>query len=162
MGNIMLYHGSNIEINKVDLQKSRITTDFGKAFYLTTSLDQAQKWANKIAKIKSGNPIVSIFEYQENNTLNNKIFNNANYQWLDYVVLNRLGNNINDIYDIVVGPVANDNTMPVILDYMASSMNDNEKEAAILRLKAFILINQYAFKTEHSLEYLKFKGVQNG
>ena len=37
-----LYHGSNVEIESIDLSKSRPFKDFGRAFYL--SADQQQAW----------------------------------------------------------------------------------------------------------------------
>ena len=37
-----LYHGSNVEIMRIDLSKSRPFKDFGKAFYL--SADEQQAW----------------------------------------------------------------------------------------------------------------------
>lgn len=32
---MILYHGSNMEIERIDLSKSRPNKDFGKGFYLT-------------------------------------------------------------------------------------------------------------------------------
>ncbi len=39
---MLLYHGSNTEVNKIDLGKCEEGKDFGKGFYLTTSYQQAQ------------------------------------------------------------------------------------------------------------------------
>ena len=36
-----LYHGSSIEITKIDLAKSKPNKDFGKAFYLSDDNQQA-------------------------------------------------------------------------------------------------------------------------
>ncbi|MXO55281.1 DUF3990 domain-containing protein [Altererythrobacter gangjinensis] len=38
--------GSCLDSFKVDLAKCKSRTDFGKGFYLTSSLDQAKNWAN--------------------------------------------------------------------------------------------------------------------
>jgi hypothetical protein len=40
-----LYHGSTAGVEMPDLQQCHATTDFGKAFYTTTSFEQAAKWA---------------------------------------------------------------------------------------------------------------------
>lgn len=40
-----LYHGSNIEINKIDLGKSKPYKDFGCGFYLSDDREQAYKLA---------------------------------------------------------------------------------------------------------------------
>ncbi len=44
-----LYHGSNVEIESIDLSKSRPFKDFGRAFYL--SADQQQAWERAYAAI---------------------------------------------------------------------------------------------------------------
>lgn len=40
---MILYHGSNIMINVIDLTMSKKYKDFGQAFYLSAEKDQAQK-----------------------------------------------------------------------------------------------------------------------
>jgi hypothetical protein len=35
-----LYHGSTVDVEKPDLQKCRLATDFGLGFYTTTSFEQ--------------------------------------------------------------------------------------------------------------------------
>ena len=44
-----LYHGSNIKIKKIDLEKSKPFKDFGKGFYLSDNETQAME----MAKFKS-------------------------------------------------------------------------------------------------------------
>lgn len=56
-------------------------------------------------------------------------------------------------YDIVIGPVANDNTMPVINDYMAGTINE---ETALILLKPQKLADQFAFLTWKGLSALKY------
>ena len=46
---MILYHGSNISIDKIDLEMSKPNKDFGKGFYL--SEDETQ--AIEMAKFKS-------------------------------------------------------------------------------------------------------------
>ncbi len=41
---IQLYHGSTVNINNIDLAKSRPNKDFGRGFYL--SADRHQCWAS--------------------------------------------------------------------------------------------------------------------
>ena len=38
-----LYHGSNVDIETIDLSKSRPFKDFGKAFYLSADEQQAMR-----------------------------------------------------------------------------------------------------------------------
>lgn len=56
-------------------------------------------------------------------------------------------------YDVVIGPVANDNTMPVISDYMAGIINE---ETALILLKPQKLADQYAFLTWNGLSMLRY------
>lgn len=41
-----LYHGSNSEVTEIDLAKSRVGKDFGVAFYLSDSIQQAREMAH--------------------------------------------------------------------------------------------------------------------
>lgn len=41
---MILYHGSNTEIIQIELDKGRRGKDFGKGFYLSAELEQAEKW----------------------------------------------------------------------------------------------------------------------
>ena len=41
---MLLYHGSNMIIEDIDLTKSRPYKDFGRAFYLSDDRSQAEKW----------------------------------------------------------------------------------------------------------------------
>lgn len=40
-----LYHGTNIEFDKIDLKKSKPNKDFGQGFYLSADLQQAKELA---------------------------------------------------------------------------------------------------------------------
>lgn len=45
---MILYHGSNCEIEKIDLTMCKPYKDFGQSFYLTTLLTQAREMARKV------------------------------------------------------------------------------------------------------------------
>lgn len=38
---MILYHGSTVDIERIDLQKSKPNKDFGRAFYLSADYDRA-------------------------------------------------------------------------------------------------------------------------
>ena len=42
-----LYHGSNVAITEIDLTRGRVAKDFGKGFYLSSSLENTKEWADK-------------------------------------------------------------------------------------------------------------------
>lgn len=151
-----LYHGSNITVSKPTILVGQRTLDFGAGFYLTSSLEQAFKWARIVTRRRgTGTPTVS--EYECDNSYMEKLsvlkFASADASWLDYVVKNRRGIMTNDNYDMIIGPVANDSTLPVIDDYMAGIYT---KEEAIKRLLPQNVTDQYAVKSLVAMELLHF------
>lgn len=67
---MILYHGTNLSIEKIDLSVCRPNKDFGKDFYLTTLEDQAQKMAKRVSAIYGGRPIVNVYQFDEINLQN--------------------------------------------------------------------------------------------
>lgn len=151
-----LYHGSNVIVSKPEILVSDRTLDFGTGFYLTSSSEQAKKWSELTAKRKkSGYPTVSIFEFDDQDLSNLKylIFPQADKDWLRFVSANRKSENSQNDYDLIVGPVANDKTMPVISLYFAGIYDE---EDAIKRLLPQKLCDQYVFRSELALQKLIF------
>lgn len=156
---MMLYHGSNMTVEKPEIRKNLRALDFGAGFYLTTSKLQAEKWAKSVAKRRrDGEPILNIYVFDKNVLEGKKLkimfFKRADNKWLDFVVANRREEAVVELYDIVAGPVANDTTVRVINDYMDGVCS---KETAIERLLPQKLADQYAFLTELALSYITFK-----
>ena len=155
-----LYHGSVYNVEKPDLNYSNKKRDFGKGFYLTSDFEQAKLWSIKKGDIENKNPIVSIYELDDNykNDLKIKEFDSVpNEEWFDFIVQNRtLDEDVKTDYDIIIGPVANDGTYEVINLYLRGILTI---DVAIKELKTYKLKNQYVFKTNKSLSYLKYEGV---
>lgn len=153
---VKLYHGSNIEVKNPQILESDRKLDFGTGFYLTTGYEQAEKWALLTAKRRGeGQPVISVFEYNEEKTdkLNILKFKNADEKWLRFISSNRKNQPVKNDYDIIAGPVANDRTMPVISLFFTGVYTEEE---TIRRLLPQKLQDQIVFKTEKSLQYLKF------
>lgn len=55
-------------------------------------------------------------------------------------------------YDVVIGPVADDNTMETVQLYMANILTAEE---AVERLRYNKVNNQVSFHTERALQYVK-------
>lgn len=154
-----LYHGSNTIVEEPKIIDSDRALDFGKGFYLTTDFEQARKWSVLTTeRRKSGKAVISVFEISEQDIKNMSILNfeTANKEWLEFVVNNRKNKIDSNNWDIIIGPVANDNTMPVITLYLRGDYDAGE---AIKRLLTQKLKDQVVFKNEKSLLYLKFKEV---
>ena len=151
-----LYHGSNVLVSKPQILVTNRMLDFGAGFYTTSSREQAVRWAKtQTIRRKNGSPIISIFDFDEGILQGISIlkFDSANREWLRFVTDNRKGMYIGKKYDLVIGPVANDNTMPVINNYMSGMIDE---ETALILLKPQKLSDQYAFLTEKGISILKF------
>jgi hypothetical protein len=121
------------------LAKGRNNLDFGKGFYVTSIRSQAESWAVRAGRFHKTDGIVSEFEFYENafEHYDLKVLRFSGYteDWLDFVVLNRDPKSSIQAhdYDIVEGPVANDDVADRINDYLAEyiSKADFLKELAI-------------------------------
>lgn len=152
---MILYHGSNIEVREPQLLKIQRELDFGKGFYTTSDLAQASNWAQRTAKRRgSGHPVVSVYEIDDValNSLNVLRFNSANVEWLRYVTANRRGITASEDWDMVIGPVANDQTMPTITLFLDGFYDEEE---TIKRLLPQNLKDQYTFKTAKAIALLR-------
>lgn len=155
---MLLYHGSNVAVNEPKIIKSNRALDFGSGFYLTSDYEQAAKWA-KLTVIRrgEGTPTVTVFEYNENlPELKSLKFAVPDGEWLKFVAANRTSIDLQNDCDVISGPVANDNTMPVINMFIAGDYNEEE---AIRRLLTQKLKDQYVMKTPNAIKALKFREV---
>lgn len=155
---MILYHGSNMAVKNPRLIPAKRLLDFGSAFYLTSDLEQAKKWALRTQKIReSGTPIVSVYEFDDQALQNLRVlsFASPDLDWLHYVVANRIGQKT-DQYDLVIGPVANNQAIRTVNDFQNGYFT---AEIAIQILLPQKLKDQYAFKTEAALRLLRFKEV---
>jgi hypothetical protein len=129
---MIVFHGSYTAVNEIDLTKGRSNLDFGKGFYVTNIRSQAEYWAERTSKFHNTNGIVSEFEFYERAFTDKRYkvlrFANYNEEWLDFVVLNRdpITEEQRHDYDIVEGPVANDDVNDRIDDYLAGLVPKTE------------------------------------
>ncbi|MDO4287754.1 MAG: DUF3990 domain-containing protein [Eubacterium sp.] len=154
---MLLYHGSNLIVEKPQIIPSKRLLDFGTGFYLTSDYNQAEKWSVRTAKRREdGNPIISIYDIDEAHLSKLKLlkFDYANREWLHYISDNRTNQSAKDAYDVVIGPVANDQAFRTINNYLKGYFNE---DIALELLLPQRLKDQYTFKTERALSFLKFK-----
>lgn len=154
---MMLYHGSNVAVQEPRILESDRKLDFGTGFYLTSSFEQAKRWAELTVLRRSGGvPVVSCFTFADEalKHLKTLTFTEADEAWLKCTAWNRKDPNATDDYDLVTGPVADDRTMPVISAYYAGIYDMQE---TLRRLLPQRLKDQFAFKTELAIGFLSFK-----
>ena len=151
-----LYHGSTVAVKRPNLSKGRGTTDFGKGFYTTTNFAQAQKWAILKKKREGSNKaIVSVFEVPDNILERGyKVlhFSGVTKEWLEFVIRNRR-NEETEKYELIMGPVANDQLYVTIRLYEQEIITAN---AAIEMLKTHKLFDQLSFHTPETVSLLNF------
>lgn len=156
---MILYHGSNVEIKEIDLGRSSVGKDFGVGFYLTANKEQAERMASRRVRLYGGEPVVSAFEFDEASAkadgLSQKEFLFYSKEWADFILANRANETRKQIhvYDIVHGPIANDDVGFQIRRLLAGIITiDMFLEE--LKYKKGITF-QYFFATERSIKYLK-------
>ena len=93
---MILYHGSNVTVDKPRLIKQNRFLDFGFGFYTTTNREQAVNFALKMAnRRKFGSASLNIYELDEKIAFAScdlLKFESPNEAWLDFVAANRQGN----------------------------------------------------------------------
>ncbi|MDH6304822.1 hypothetical protein M2459_001558 [Parabacteroides sp. PF5-5] len=155
---MILYHGSNTRIESISLEKCLPYKDFGRGFYLTDMEEQALRMAERIARIRGGEPIVNIYDFDEANltdgSLSVKVFDKPSEEWATFVMANRDRKAIHPIhaYDIVIGPVAND-TMATQFRIFEDGYIDISELTRRLEYKEFT--RQLFFATGKAIKLLK-------
>jgi hypothetical protein len=168
-----LYHGSNIEIEKIDLTQCRPFKDFGRGFYTTPSKEQDGAMAKRTVRIyKEGTPCVTEFFFGDtvlaDTRFNIKRFKEPDKKWAQFVINNRNHSyrdfanpecNADGKYDIVTGPVANDDITALMNIYLAGILSD---EALTKELTFRELNDQLSFHSERSVACLQKTGAYYG
>ena len=152
-----LYHGSNVEIESIDLARGRRGKDFGKGFYANPDYMQAVEFCSSVIRREGvGVPTVTSFDFDESalNVLNVMRFDGYSKEWAEFILLNR--NNTSDVpahdYDIVVGPIADDGVGTQIRRLSRGFITF---DAFLEELKYTKVSIQYFFGTEEAIKYLK-------
>lgn len=161
---MILYHGTNLCIDKIELSVCRPNKDFGKGFYLTTIQNQAIKMAMRVSSIYGGEPIVNSYFFDEKNLknpkLNIRVFDKPSVEWALFVTNNRNKilsgeHNIDSKYDIVVGPVADDDLSLLFRQFTNGFIDETALKKGMEFRK---LTDQYSFHTDKAIEFLTKMG----
>ena len=142
----MLYHGGYCQIDNPKIIKGKYAKDFGTGFYCTEISEQAVRWARRF-----DTPVVSIYEYLPDSSLNIQIFPEMSGEWLDFIVKSRAGYEHN--FDIVSGPMANDQIYNYVSDYINGLLT---KEQFWILAKFKHPTHQVCFCSDESLKCLTF------
>ncbi len=155
-----LYHGSNIDIDKIELSKCNLYKDFGQAFYLTEDLEQARSVAKARADLLGGGIVINEYEFDAS-LLNKKMLTFRNFEgytleWAEFIFKHRddtITPPYTHSYDIVHGPIANDRVGMQIRNLRLGYIDMDEFMRRLKYMKGITF--QWAFCTEHAIKHLK-------
>ena len=154
---MIIYHGSTVPVEHPEIRPSEAFLDFGTGFYMTTSYEQAERWTRiKMRRMNAEVGYVSVYEFDYEAAKHEAElfkFENADIEWLDFVVGNRRGEEHFKAADLHIGPVADDNVYRSIRLFETGVL---DAEETVKRLKTEVLQDQWAFRSEKALSFLAF------
>ena len=142
----LLFHGGAEPVPEPEIRMTRYTKDFGYGFYCTKIEEQAKKWCHRKSEIG----FVTSYFYVPNIKLNLKSFIEDD-EWLDFVADCRKGK-MHD-YDIVEGPMADDQIWDFVDDYLDGNIS-REEFWSIAKFRH--PTHQISFHTEKALQSLNY------
>lgn len=155
---MILYHGTNMAFEVIDLTKSKPNKDFGRGFYLSADYDQAMEMAKtKVEQLGTGAPTVLCYEVNDAAMSELQVlrFDGYTKEWAQFILLNR--NNSSSVpahaYDIVIGPIANDRVGVQLWRYETKSIDLKTLVRNLKYMKGVTI--QYFFGTERAINMLK-------
>ncbi|MDE6715089.1 MAG: DUF3990 domain-containing protein [Muribaculaceae bacterium] len=154
---MILYHGSNAKIDRIDFAKCHPFKDFGCGFYLTDNEEHACRMAFRRVMRAGGEECVSVFEFNYEEAIRDlkiKIFDKPSEEWATFVMMNRseeITHPAHD-YDIVIGPIADDSVVMSFRLFQDGYISISE---LVKRLEYKELSIQYFFHNPNAIKYLK-------
>lgn len=152
-----LYHGTNVDFDLIDIEKSNPYKDFGKGFYLTDIKEQAERMALRKVKFLGGAPVIQVYDFDEAALLMDElkvmVFSEPSEEWAVFIHNNR--NRALDFhhdYDVVIGPIANDGVAYLLGRYEEGTITLPE---LVRGLDFKQLNNQYFLGTQKALDLLR-------
>ena len=164
-----IYHGSKLIIEKPINHGSKISNDYGPAFYLTRDLESAKEWSCRNNSIG----VVNVYEFRSENL---RILDLTKYSVLNWIAIllhnrelndhfkNQFNNRIkflldnyyidlND-YDVVIGYRADDAYFRFPLDFISGNITLEQLKESFMLGEMGI---QYVIMSEKGINHLKFK-----
>ena len=162
MSAITVYHGGTQVVNSPICKFGRRNLDFGQGFYVTNIREQAQSWANNMARSRKESPLLNRYKMDRDAILTNyrcKVFTAYDTEWLEFIVANRQGLNEAEKYDYVEGGVANDRVVDTVNLYIAGLI---EMETALRELSKHQPNNQMCILNQNIInKHFIYDGTEN-
>jgi hypothetical protein len=162
-----LFHGSYTAIPEPRVDVNTRGLDFGDGFYLSGSFEQGKSFAlrfanqNRVKKLGLLQAVPTVSEYDfaleaARTACSIKQFDGASYEWFDFVVANRNKVSATDAYDVVIGPIADDQVLTTIRLYEDKIISRDEAMARFLTSR---LDDQVVIKSSKALEFITYCGA---
>lgn len=155
---ITLYHGSNVQVDDIDLLKSRPNKDFGRGFYLSADRNQAWRMGEFKALTEGGEPVLNTFLFDDRLLTSGELkvltFDGYSREWAEFIFKNRNNPSATPVheFDIVYGPIANDRVGVQIGKYEAGDITLDQFLENLKYMKGVTF--QYYFGTERAIAKL--------
>lgn len=157
-GKSVLFHGTAVYHKKINLARGRSFTDFGRGYYLTSSLSQASKWA-----IGRGSKNPWVFEYNVSDAADGLLLLpllTCDTDWIDVILYYRIGRPLPrkkrwadiDRYDIIFDQMADGKITKLVEQF---ALGEISKEDLLRQAHGWRSQDQYCFKTSNALKLLK-------
>ena len=136
------FHGSAVEFKRIDVSRGRGRKDFGKGFYMALSVDQAigmmhKKYRESVSRRRDHRPGAYkevLYRIELNaellNDLHVKVFESADMEWLNFILMCRPAEGVPHDYDVVIGPTADDDTNRALKFYYDGTYGNPGTEEA--------------------------------
>ena len=165
---ITLYHGSNCDVKNPIPAMGRRGTDFGQGFYLTPDMESARSMAALVAKREESDVrSISVFDFDIDAASAAGVairrFDVMDADWMSFVLANRCfdrsapDHNIDKLYDIVIGYIADDKIRNLIRLYR-SGLTKLDDMLKAMRDAPWRVV-QYSFHTKRAVKFLTLKEV---
>ena len=116
-------------------------------------MEGSKEWGYRLSlRKKMKRYFVYEYLFEETTALKVKRFDALSKEWLEFIKENRSKGGLQHNYDVVIGPVADDNTMETVQLYIANILTASE---AVERLRYNKINNQVSFHTEKALQHLQ-------
>ncbi len=155
---MILYHGTNVEFDRIDLRQSKANKDFGQGFYLTDIERQALEMAQRRVRIAGdGSPTILRYEFDERLLESGELkvlrFNEPSREWALFILNNRMASDsgFKHDYDVVIGPVADDGVVFQLNLFLNHAISEDQ---LVEQLTYRRLNTQYFFGTERAISKL--------
>lgn len=157
---MILYHGATVRVEHPLCDFGRPDLDFGRGFYLTDLMEQAEEWAARQADSRKEPGLLNVYKFGRESAIKEYrylLFPAYDRDWLHFIVDSRNGLKPWADYDFIEGGIANDRVVDTVNLFSLGLMDE---EMALSRLSEHQPNNQICILTQEVIEkYLSFKEV---